>query len=238
MLSLEVTVNVSGDAGGGQILACEHLAITLGGHRVIDDATFSIDSGQSVSVMGTTGSGKTSLLNAVMGFVRPLSGHLMVAGHDLIRASSRDILKLRRSTIGVVFQSGELLDELTPVENVLVAAILAGVDKVEATSRASELLDNFRVPARDSTAVLSGGEKQRVAIARALVTRPRLVVADEPTASLDTTTRDQVAEVLYSLPAQTGCGLLVVTHDPAVASTADAQYQLRDGRLQLKGTRW
>ncbi|MDQ1293541.1 MAG: lipoprotein-releasing system ATP-binding protein [Actinomycetota bacterium] len=132
----------------------------------------------------------------------------------------------------MVFQSGELFDDLSPVENVLVVGLLAGQRPERARERAEELLGNLGVPqGAKSLGELSGGERQRVAVARALMNRPVLLLADEPTGALDPQTRDQMLEILFEAPERYGCALVVVTHDPAVAARADRAFWLSDGVL-------
>jgi ABC-type lipoprotein export system ATPase subunit len=199
--------------------------------RLLAGADLTVPAGRSVSVTGPSGSGKSTLLMCLMGLIRPASGRVEVMGEDLARLSSRALAAHRRRHIGMVFQFGELLPELTPVENVMIASLLAGAPADTARSRAQELLDGLGVPHRTATHDLSGGERQRVAVARALVNTPELLLADEPTGSLDGEHREAVADLLFSTPREHGCALIVVTHDPAVASRADVRLHLHEGRL-------
>jgi putative ABC transport system ATP-binding protein/lipoprotein-releasing system ATP-binding protein len=151
---------------------------------------------------------------------------------DIATANRRRLAQVRRESIGMVFQSGELLPELSPEENVMVAALLAGKDVATAQRLARDILASLGVPSGSrSVTEFSGGERQRVAVARALVNRPRLVLADEPTGSLDPATRDTVTELLYQLPRQFDCALVVVTHDPVVAQQADQLVNLDQHQL-------
>src|SRR5699024_10345349 len=131
--------------------------------------------------------------------------------------------ELRRHSLGIVFQHGELLGELSPAENVALAAAISGTPLRTATPQARELLAGLGVPESDTTDTLSGGERQRVALARALIRRPHVVLADEPTGSLDTAMRDQVLEALHTATKDTGAALVIVTHDAHVAAGADRQ---------------
>ncbi|NJP99336.1 ABC transporter ATP-binding protein [Streptomyces zingiberis] len=222
----------SGESGpGAPILDLRGLRAEVPGRVLLDEAELTVRAGESVAVTGASGSGKSTLLMCVLGLVRPAAGTVRVAGVDVTRLRPRRLARHRRAHVGAVFQFGELLPELTPVENVAVAALLAGVGRAEAFARAGELLSRLGVAARVPTAELSGGERQRTAVARALVNRPSLLLADEPTGALDETNRDAVCELLFGLPARTGCGLLVVTHDPAVAARADRTVRLSGGRL-------
>jgi putative ABC transport system ATP-binding protein/lipoprotein-releasing system ATP-binding protein len=191
-----------------------------------------VETGNSVSVMGHSGAGKSSLLSVVLGLVRPDAGTIDIKGRPVMAGNSSAMSRLRREEIGVVFQSGELLPELSPTENVLLPALLAGVPAEEAKTRAADLLARLGVPRGDrSVTEFSGGEQQRVAVARALMNRPSVLLADEPTGSLDPATRDQVVELVFSVPQQFDCALVVVTHDPAVAARADHHLALHHGQL-------
>ncbi|MHA7133150.1 ABC transporter ATP-binding protein [Oerskovia turbata] len=203
-------------------LQVQGLSATLGGRLVLDSVDVQVERGESVAIVGPSGTGKTTLLNCVLGTVQPQSGRVLVAGHDVTGLSRSRLARLRAEHLGVVFQHGELLGELTPVENVALPALIVGRPREHAVARATELLESFGVPTdREATDHLSGGERQRTALARALVNEPSLVLADEPTGSLDPAIRDRVADILFDTPARRGCGLLVVTHDPLISARAD-----------------
>lgn len=192
----------------------------------------SVKPGESVAISGPSGSGKSTLLMCVMGLIRPNKGSVVLCGKQLEQLSGRKMLRHRRESVGMVFQAGELLPELSPMENVAIAGMLAGLPRVEAFSRAAELLDELNVGGTFAeTESLSGGERQRVAVARALINRPALLLADEPTGALDSANRQIVAELLYSLPERRQCGLVLVTHDSSVAARAQRQLFLQDGAL-------
>lgn len=204
------------------------------GHRIVlDGATVGVDAGTAVAIMGPSGSGKSTLLSVILGLLRPDSGTVAVDGQRVAAGMGATVARLRRETIGVVFQSGQLLPELSPLENVMLPALVAGVAPVGARERAAARLEELGL--RDHGRPIgeySGGEQQRIAIARALVNTPRLVVADEPTGSLDPGNRDMVIDALFSVPEEYGCALLVVTHDPVVARRADQVEALRGGALE------
>lgn len=182
---------------------------------------------ESVAVIGESGAGKTTLLNTILGTVRPDAGSIVVDGQEVVGLKHARLARLRADSIGIVFQHGELLGELTPVENVALPALIAGRPRESAVARASSLLDILGVPLdREMSDQLSGGERQRTALARALINEPALLLADEPTGSLDAYTRDRVADVLFEAPQRWGCGLVVVTHDRDVAARADRQVTL------------
>ncbi|MFA3872639.1 ABC transporter ATP-binding protein [Streptomyces sp. MMCC 100] len=199
---------------------------------ILNSVDLTVASGESVAISGPSGSGKSTLLMCALGLLKPDEGSVLVRSERIDRLSGRRLLRHRRESIGVVFQSGELLPELTPVENVAVAALLDGVPRAEAFTRAERLLADLKLPTdATDTGALSGGERQRVAVARALINKPALLLADEPTGALDSATRETVTDLLYSLPDRWNCGLVLVTHDYAVARHAQRRLLLQDGRL-------
>ncbi len=208
------------------------LRYEVGGRRLFEGLGLAVRAGESVAVMGPSGSGKSTLLSVVLGLVRPDAGTVSVAGRNVARLRGRHLTEHRRKHIGMIFQFGELLPELTPVENVALPALLDGADRDRAYADGRKLLDELGVPAAGTaTGDLSGGERQRVAVARALIGSPSLLLADEPTGALDAESRDHVAGTLFAVPASRRCGLLVVTHDPLVANRADRVMHLEQGAL-------
>ncbi|MFB7472966.1 ABC transporter ATP-binding protein [Kitasatospora sp. NPDC056184] len=204
----------------------------MGGRSLFNGVELEVTRNESVAVSGASGSGKSTLLMCVLGLIRPDAGRVEVEGADLARLRGRALARYRSHHIGMVFQTGELLPELSPLENVALAALLGGRQREEAYRRAAHLLEELGVPNNDTrTAALSGGERQRTAVARALVNEPALLVADEPTAALDPDNRDSVCDLIFSLPKSRGCALVVVTHDKAVAAYADRQLVLDTGQL-------
>ena len=209
------------------MLEVRDLAIRYRRRLVVDEVGLTLASGASAAILGRSGSGKSSILSAIVGLVRPSSGTISFQGADVLRHSRVERENFLRHEVSVVFQHGELLDDLEPLENVLVAALLAGMERSEATERAASLLDDLGLPASGISARdMSGGERQRVAIARALVTSPRLVIADEPTGSLDAEFRDVVGDLILSIPERWGSGVLMVTHDEALGARADHVHRL------------
>jgi lipoprotein-releasing system ATP-binding protein len=208
------------------------LNYSIGGRSLMSGLELRLSAGESVSVMGPSGSGKSTLISCALGLLKPDDGSVKVAGAELSALSRRQPAEHRRSHIGVVFQFGELLPELTPVENVALAALLSGASRSAAYEEAAGLLRELGVPESNAaTATLSGGERQRTAVARALVNKPKLLLADEPTGALDAANRDSVADLLFSVPSRWDCALLVVTHDSEVAGRADRTLALSDGNL-------
>ncbi|MFI0368156.1 ABC transporter ATP-binding protein [Actinomadura sp. 1N219] len=233
---------------GGPVLEIENLRYAVGDRQILgtstststgtDDGTgaggidLSVSAGESVAVTGPSGSGKSTLLMCVLGLVKADTGTIRVAGDDITRMTSRRLADVRRTRMGVVFQFGELLPELSPVENVALPALLAGTHRRQAYTRAQELLGELGVPAAETpTGLLSGGERQRTAVARALITEPALLLADEPTGALDHHARERVADLLFEVPPVHGCALVVVTHDLAVAGRATRGLRLDAGEL-------
>lgn len=214
------------------VLTIDDVSFSYGRRRVLRSVSLRIERGRSVAIMGRSGSGKSTLLACICGLLRPSSGDIRVLERSLPAMSARELARYRRTHLGVVFQMGELLPALTPVENVALPAMLNGASWHTAETEAVRLLEGLGVPITENPSMsLSGGERIRVAIARAMINHPDLVIADEPTGSLDTETRDAVADLIYQLPRADGCGLLVVTHDPAVAARADEVWRLEDGQL-------
>ena len=203
------------------------------GAFAVEDVSLRVASGESVAVMGPSGSGKSTLLNLIAGLDRPTAGTVTVAGQRIDSLSETSLAKYRRQRVGMIFQFFNLLDDLTVADNVLLPAQLAGVSRADAKRRADELLDRLKIsqykqayPAR-----LSGGERQRVAIARALVNSPELLLADEPTGALDTSTGEEIGELLRELN-QAGQSMIMVTHNADLAVRyARRTIQIVDGRL-------
>jgi putative ABC transport system ATP-binding protein len=183
-------------------------------------------------VMGTSGCGKSTLMYLLGGLERPDVGELYLLGRRVDGLSQTAWAKLRRSTVGFVFQAFHLVDELSAVENVELPALLLGRSAREARRRALDLLETLGVAGRAASLphTMSGGEQQRVALARALVNQPAIVLADEPTGSLDSRTTGEILGLLTAL-GDSGQTLLMVTHDPRVATIAERLLTMRDGRI-------
>ncbi|HEX4136148.1 MAG TPA: ABC transporter ATP-binding protein [Bryobacteraceae bacterium] len=201
-------------------------------HRVeiLRGIDLAIPRGQFVAIMGPSGSGKSTLLGLLAGLDNATSGKILLDGDDITGLSEDRMAEVRGRKIGFVFQSFQLIPTLTAEENVLLPAELAGAG-TEVTSRARQLLNRVGLADRmDHYPVqLSGGEQQRVALARAFITRPPILLADEPTGNLDGKTGEQVLELLLELNRGEGATLIMVTHDPALAAHADRVITLRDG---------
>jgi putative ABC transport system ATP-binding protein len=200
--------------------------------RAVDAVDLVVESGETVSVMGPSGCGKSTLLHLLGGLDRPDAGEIVLDGRRVDGLSETGWAVLRRRTVGFVFQSFNLVDELTAVENVELPALLVGASARRARGRAVELLERLDVADRSGHLPdrLSGGERQRVALARALINDPLLILADEPTGNLDSHATGEILRLFADLRAS-GQSLLVVTHDARVASTADRLLTMRDGAL-------
>jgi putative ABC transport system ATP-binding protein len=204
-----------------------------GGIQAVDDVSINVGSGEIVVIYGPSGSGKTTLLLLAAGLVRADSGHVRFEQRDLAALSRREILTYRRTRLGFVFQSFNLVAGLTAVENVAMPLLLSGNDHRPSHMRALEALDRVGLLPRAShiPAKLSGGEQQRVAIARALVGEPKLILADEPTGNLDTETGESVLGLLSTWSRERATATILVTHDASVSAYADRVIGMRDGRL-------
>jgi putative ABC transport system ATP-binding protein len=198
---------------------------------IVDAVDLAIPAGEFVAVVGPSGSGKSTLLALMAGLDRPTAGEVRIDGRPISGLSEDELALLRRHKIGFVFQSFQLLGNLTARENVLLPAELAGLAGPQA--RADELLAAVGLADRGHhyPSQLSGGEQQRVALARAFSARPPILLADEPTGNLDGATGRRVLALLTDLCRVEGATLVLVTHDPAVAGLADRQIHLRDGRI-------
>ncbi|WP_218577800.1 ABC transporter ATP-binding protein [Phytohabitans rumicis] len=200
--------------------------------RAVDGVDLVIEQGESVSVMGPSGCGKSTLLHLLGGLERPTAGAVAIAGQRADKLSEAAWARLRRRSIGFVFQAFHLVDELSAVENVELPALLVGASRRAARKRALELLERLGVADRASHLPdrLSGGQRQRVALARALVNEPLLVLADEPTGNLDSHATSEILKLFAGLR-EARQTLLLVTHDPRAAATADRLLTMRDGEI-------
>jgi putative ABC transport system ATP-binding protein len=200
--------------------------------RALRHVDLDIGHGEFVAIMGPSGCGKSTLLNLVAGLDSPTDGQIVLAGMALAGRDEDDLARIRRAHVGMVFQFFNLLEEMTVLENVAVAAAIAGSSRSESVRRARDLLDLLGLgdKAQELPGVLSGGQRQRLAIARALANEPTLLLADEPTGALDSESGLEVLELLRRLHAG-GQAVLLVTHDGDVAEAADRIVTMSDGRL-------
>ena len=214
------------------VLQLDDVHKTFGRDEALRGATLTVAAGEVVALSGPSGSGKSTLLHCAVGLLAADGGTVRVLGRDLSTMREADRSRLRRREIGLVLQFGQLAPELTAAQNLALPLLLERRSRREAFAAAQQWLERAGVPDVGDAlpGELSGGQQQRVAVARALVTQPVLVCADEPTGSLDALTGEAVLGLLLEVGAETGAGLLLVTHDNRVAARADREVVLRDGR--------
>ncbi|KPI27230.1 Phosphonate-transporting ATPase [Actinobacteria bacterium OK074] len=219
-------------APSGSLLAAEDLHKTYGPTTALDGAGFSVHPGEIVAVMGPSGSGKSTLLHCLAGIVPPDSGSILYDGRELAGMSDSERSALRRSDFGFVFQFGQLVPELTCVENVALPLRLNGTSRRAAEKTALGWMERLEVDdlAAKRPGEISGGQGQRVAVARALATSPRVLFADEPTGALDSLNGERVMELLTEAARSTNAAVVLVTHEPRVAAYSDREIVVRDGR--------
>jgi len=202
--------------------------------RAVDDLSLSVGRGEFLAVLGSSGSGKSTLLNLIAGLDRPTSGAILANGSDLTTLSPLQLARYRRNTVGMIFQSFNLLPRMTLEENIDLPLRLAEVERSERAGRVREALERVRLTHRTGhrPPELSGGEQQRVAIARALVNSPQILLADEPTGNLDSATGEVILSLLRELQTQLGMTIVMVTHErPLAERFADRLATMGDGRL-------
>ena len=221
---IELT-SVSKDYGTGKLAV-----------RAVNDVSLKVMPGEMVLLSGPSGSGKTTLLSIVGTLLRPTSGTLIISGNDMAMLSSKELSGMRLRTFGFIFQDSNLISSLTAMENVQLVMDLARMHPEQVRQRAIELLMRFHLghKAGSLPSQLSVGERQRVAIARALANSPKLILADEPTGSLDSKTGHEVMLELKELTKTEGRGVLVASHDVRLFSTADRILWMEDGRIESK----
>ena len=218
----------------GALLHAEGLHKTYGATPALDGADFAIRSGEVVAVMGPSGSGKSTLLHCLAGIVPPDQGQVFYQGQEISGLSDAERSALRRGDFGFVFQFGQLVPELTCLENAALPLRLAGSGRKEAEARARDWLARLEVDdvRHHRPGQVSGGQGQRVAIARALAATPRVVFADEPTGALDSLNGERVMELLTRAARETGAAVVLVTHEARVAAYSDREVVVRDGRAR------
>lgn len=206
---------------------------SFGALEVLGGIDLTIGRGEVVSIVGPSGAGKTTLLQIMGTLSRPDCGTLRIAGTDVLAMGDRRLTRFRGDHIGFVFQFHQLLPEFSALENVMLPALIARRPKAEAQRRATELLDFMGLSDRRThkPAELSGGEKQRVAVARALVNAPDVVLADEPSGSLDSHNKAELHQLFFDLRREFGQTFVIVTHDEQLAATTDRTIHLADGRV-------
>jgi putative ABC transport system ATP-binding protein len=202
--------------------------------RAVDDLSLAVPAGEFLALLGSSGSGKSTLLTLIAGLDRPTSGAIIANGQNIASLSSLDLARYRRNTIGMIFQSFNLLPRMTLEENIELPLRLSEVERSERAPRVREALERVRLTHRlgHRPMELSGGEQQRVAIARALVNRPKILLADEPTGNLDSNTGETILSLLRDLRSSLGMTIVMVTHErPLAERFADRLAIMGDGKL-------
>ena len=213
------------------IIQANGITKSFGELKVLRGVDFSADKGEVVAITGASGAGKTTLLQILGTLSTPDDGSLIIDGANPLALSSRELSAFRGRKIGFVFQFHHLLPEFTALENVMIPALIAGQNAREASENALGLLKEVGLESRSAhkPSELSGGEAQRVAIARALINHPAVLFADEPTGNLDSATKEEIHRLFFSLRDRLGQTIVIVTHDPALASLCDRSLTMKDG---------
>ncbi len=213
------------------IIQAKGITKSFGELKVLRGVDFSADKGEVVAITGASGAGKTTLLQILGTLSTPDDGSLIIDGANPLALSSRELSAFRGRKIGFVFQFHHLLPEFTALENVMIPALIAGQNARDASEKALGLLKEVGLESRSAhkPSELSGGEAQRVAIARALINHPAVLFADEPTGNLDSATKEEIHRLFFSLRDRLGQTIVIVTHDPALASLCDRSLTMIDG---------
>lgn len=206
---------------------------SFGELEVLKGVDLAVSRGEIVSIVGPSGAGKTTLLQILGTLDKPDSGSVLVDGMDVSKLNSDQMSGFRNKHIGFIFQFHQLLPEFTALENVIIPALIGGTDFKKANQRAKELLDYLQLTDRleHKPSELSGGEKQRIAVARALINNPSLILADEPSGSLDTQNKEELHKLLFDLRDKFGLTEVIVTHDRELAKICDRTIEMKDGRI-------
>ncbi|MBD5271189.1 MAG: ABC transporter ATP-binding protein [Bacteroides sp.] len=215
------------------MITAKDIVRSYDGLRVVDGVSLSVADGEFVSIVGPSGAGKTTLLQIIGSLDRPDSGSVSYDGTEITSMGERELAAFRNRNMGFVFQFHQLLPEFTLAENVAMPAMIGGMGRRQALARAGELLVSLGLGERldHRPSQLSGGERQRGAVARALINDPRVILADEPTGSLDSHNRRELLELFARLRDTTGKTLIIVTHDESLALSADRVIRMADGHI-------
>ncbi len=208
---------------------------SFGDLEVLRGVDLSVSKGEIVSIVGPSGAGKTTLLQILGTLDKPNVGEIQVDGIDFSRLNSNELAVFRNRHIGFIFQFHQLLPEFTAIENVIIPALIGKTSVRQATERAVELLNFLQLGDRlqHKPSELSGGEKQRVAVARALINNPALILADEPSGSLDTRNKEELHKLLFELRDKFNLTVVIVTHDKELARLCDRTIGMKDGLIEL-----
>ena len=213
------------------MIRLENITRSFGSLQVLKGINLEVEKGEIVSITGPSGAGKTTLLQIMGSLDRPDSGHVLYNGRDITSLDEKELSAFRNKHIGFVFQFHQLLPEFTAIENIAIPMLIAGNSMKQANSRAKELLELLGLQDRadHKPSELSGGEKQRIAVARALANQPDVILADEPSGSLDTRNKEELHKLFFSLRDMLGQTFVIVTHDESLASMTDRTIHLLDG---------
>lgn len=216
------------------MIEIKNITKSFGSLQVLKGVSLNIGKGEVVSIVGPSGAGKTTLLQIIGTLDKPDGGQVVVDGVDVSGLSKKRLSDFRNKHIGFVFQFHQLLPEFTAIENIMIPAFIGGMSRSEAKKRAAELLDFMGLSdrANHKPNELSGGEKQRVAVARALVNNPAVILADEPSGSLDSKNKEELHKLFFDLRDKFGQTFVIVTHDEQLAQITDRTITMRDGLLE------
>jgi lipoprotein-releasing system ATP-binding protein len=206
---------------------------SFGELEVLKDVDLNVTEGEIVSIVGPSGAGKTTLLQILGSLDKPNAGEIKINGIDFSTLGEKELAAFRNKHIGFIFQFHQLLPEFTALENVMIPALIGRKDKKKSEQKAKELLEYLQLTNRmeHKPNELSGGEKQRVAVARALINEPSLILADEPSGSLDSKNKDELHKLLFDLRDKFGLTIVIVTHDKELAALSDRVIEMKDGKI-------
>ena len=217
------------------MIELENITRSFGSLQVLKGISLKVERGEVISITGPSGAGKTTLLQIMGSLDRPDGGHVLYDGQDITRMNEKKLSAFRNKHIGFVFQFHQLLPEFTALENITIPMLIAGQGMRAANTRAKELLELLGLAERANhkPSELSGGEKQRIAVARALANQPDVILADEPSGSLDTKNKEELHKLFFNLRDQLGQTFVIVTHDESLAAMTDRTIHLLDGAIKL-----